>query len=363
MLGVIGLGDGAIAAPIKVTDLGSPIMVETGQRPKSGAAVGVANGKNAVFGFHPGDLPVVGSSVAFSNGVVGSQLEDRSATTINRYGAYVTAGAIVANKWTHHSGAQLHKNGTITPVPGIEGYNHVAVNHMNDAGVMVGYLARFWPDGDLFDGKPFYRRGDQVWSPADQGTIFKVNNKGVAFVAIEGMGIGVWSPETAFQPIGGFNPNGGYSTQSDFNDSNEVLYRTTSNSVGYQLTILSPAGARTVNYPLFPVSRYLDARQGGFNNAGNITVDMRLRITGGAENRWFVYGNNAWRDLTDDIRAQIPSSWALDKFGDIDDYGVAYGTATLPDGTKTVLMIETVPEPGTLAALGLGALLLKRRKR
>lgn len=360
MLGVIGLGDGAIAAPIKVTDLGSPVMVESGQRPKSGAVVGVANGKNAVFGFHPGDLPVVGSSVAFSNGVVGSQLEDRSATTINRYGAYVTTGAIVANKWTHHSGALLHKNGTITPVPGIEGYNHVAVNHMNDAGVMVGYFARFWPDGDLFSDKPFYRRGDQVWSPTDLGAMYRVNNKGIALVAMEGIGGGIWSPETGFQSIAEFDNS---EAIPDFNDHNEIIQKTRFRNGRFEVSILSPTSTRKLLYPEFAANRYLTASHRGFNNVGNVTVEMRLKITGGAENRWFVYGNNAWRDLTDDIRAQIPSSWTLDKFGDIDDYGVAYGTATLPDGTKTVLMIETVPEPGTLAALGLGALLLRRRKR
>lgn len=360
-LGLMGLGAAAIAAPIKVTDLGSPIMVESGQRPKSGAVVGVANGKNAVFGFHPGDLPVVGSSVAFSNGVVGSQLEDRSATTINRYGAYVTTGAIVANKWTHHSGAQLHKNGTITPVPGIEGYNHVAVNHLNDAGVMVGYFARFWPDGDLFSDKPFYRRGDQVWSPTDLGAMYRVNNKGIALAGLVGIGGGLWSPETGFQSIPEFSTNEGI---PDFNDSNEVLQRGFRSDLHMEIRIVSTGGRRVVQFPVASGVMFRQGDLGGFNNRGQITISQRPRDADGVfRNHWLVHQDNAWVDLTQQIRTQIPSSWALDKFGDIDDYGVAYGTATLPDGTKTVLMIETVPEPGTLAALGLGALLLRRRKR
>ena len=360
MLGVIGLGAAANAAPIKVTDLGSPIMVDTGKRPVVAQVMSVANGKNATFGFHSGQQFTYGSATAIVKGVIRPQILEQAAIGINRHGDFCTRGGFIAGQYSQHLNSKLYlANGTITPVPGIEGYNHVAVNHMNDAGVMVGYFARFWPDGDFLSDKPFYRRGDQVWSPTDLGAMYRVNNKGIALVAMEGIGGGIWSPETGFQSIAEFDNS---EAIPDFNDHNEIIQKTRFRNGRFEVSILSATSTRKLLYPEFAANRYLTASHRGFNNVGNVTVEMRLKITGGAENRWFVYGNNAWRDLTDDIRAQIPSSWSLDKFGDIDDYGVAYGTATLPDGTKTVLMIETVPEPGTLAALSLGALLMKRRK-
>jgi len=360
VLGVIGLGAAANAAPIKVTDLGSPIMVDTGKRPVVAQVMSVANGKNATFGFHSGQQFTYGSATAIVKGVIRPQILEQAAIGINRHGDFCTRGGFIAGQYSQHLNSKLYlANGTITPVPGIEGYNHVAVNHMNDAGVMVGYFARFWPDGDFLSDKPFYRRGDQVWSPTDLGAMYRVNNKGIALVAMEGIGGGIWSPETGFQSIAEFDNS---EAIPDFNDHNEIIQKTRFRNGRFEVSILSATSTRKLLYPEFAANRYLTASHRGFNNVGNVTVEMRLKITGGAENRWFVYGNNAWRDLTDDIRAQIPSSWSLDKFGDIDDYGVAYGTATLPDGTKTVLMIETVPEPGTLAALSLGALLMKRRK-
>ena len=362
VFGMVCLGAAANAAPIKVTDLGSPILAESGKRPIEASIARVANGKNAIVSFYSQDnfdLSELPTAVAYVGGVMQPGHPRKGAAAINSFGHYITRGGIVANRDTGHTGSQLHKNGTVTPVPGIEGYNHVAVNHMNDAGVMVGYFARFWPDGDLFSDKPFYRRGDQVWSPTDLGAMYRVNNKGIALVAMEGIGGGIWSPETGFQSIAEFDNS---EAIPDFNDHNEIIQKTRFRNGRFEVSILSPTSTRKLLYPEFAANRYLTASHRGFNNVGNVTVEMRLKITGGAENRWFVYGNNSWRDLTDDIRAQIPSSWSLDKFGDIDDYGVAYGTATLPDGTKTVLMIETVPEPGTLAALGLGALLMKRRK-
>ena len=363
MLGVIGLGAAANAAPIKVTDLGSPILAESGKRPIEASIARVANGKNAIVSFYSQDnfdLSELPTAVAYVGGVMQPGHPRKGAAAINSFGHYITRGGIVANRDTGHTGSQLHKNGTVTPVPGIEGYNHVAVNHMNDAGVMVGYFARFWPDGDLFSDKPFYRRGDQVWSPTDLGAMYRVNNNGIALAGLVGIGGGLWSPETGFQSIPEFSTNEGI---PDFNDSNEVLQRGFRSDLHMEIRIVSTGGRRVVQFPVASGVMFRQGDLGGFNNRGQITISQRPRDADGVfRNHWLVHQDNAWVDLTQQIRTQIPSSWALDKFGDIDDYGVAYGTATLPDGTKTVLMIETVPEPGTLAALSLGALLMKRRK-
>ena len=362
VFGMVCLGAAAIAAPIKVTDLGSPIMVDTGKRPVVAQVMSVANGKNATFGFHSGQQFTYGSATAIVKGVIRPQILEQAAIGINRHGDFCTRGGFIAGQYSQHLNSKLYlANGTITPVPGIEGYNHVAVNHMNDAGVMVGYFARFWPDGDLFSDKPFYRRGDQVWSPTDLGAMYRVNNKGIALAGLVGIGGGLWSPETGFQSIPEFSTNEGI---PDFNDSNEVLQRGFRSDLHMEIRIVSTGGRRVVQFPVASGVMFRQGDLGGFNNRGQITISQRPRDADGVlRNHWLVHQDNAWVDLTQQIRTQIPSSWALDKFGDIDDYGVAYGTATLPDGTKTILMIETVPEPGTLAALGLGALLLRRRKR
>ena len=63
------------------------------------------------------------------------------------------------------------------------------------------------------------------------------------------------------------------------------------------------------------------------------------------------------------IRSQLPAGTFLERVGDIDDYGRVYGAATLADGTRTIIQVETVPEPTTLVALSAGMAAIARKRR
>ncbi len=128
--------------------------------------------------------------------------------------------------------------------------------------------------------------------------------------------------------------------------SGDVLYSTTLTNVAIPA---SPIGAPvyfTLSIPLPNVETF-----GGFNNVGwsvavsNFNYDGELGFqcsTASGQTQGFYTNNASYYD---------GSSWSLFSFGPNPNTGVANFVAT----------IYSVPEPATLALVGLGAMLLRRR--
>jgi len=124
----------------------------------------------------------------------------------------------------------------------------------------------------------------------------------------------------------------------------------------------SPTSVTDLGVPNYAGLDINEVNAAGFNNFGHTVLDWNVRYAPGVTRwSWFVHRDGKWTDLTDEILKVLPAGLALDRVADIDDSGRIYGTATMADGRKTLIRVDTVPEPTTLAALGLGALLLRRR--
>jgi len=203
LLLVLGSSAACLAAgPVKVTDLGSPINPYNGKRPQYLIVQSISESGYVQIGMNEGDDHDKGSGAIYRGGNWEEPMWRRGGTSINVRGDYVTNGAMLGGQFTYASGGQVHyANGSVVPVPGIPGqFDFVSARSINDNGVIVGHFSRFWSNGDFSNGKPFYRRGDQMWSPAEFGLMYRVNNRGFALISSE-IGSEVWSPETGLLKI------------------------------------------------------------------------------------------------------------------------------------------------------------------
>jgi len=375
------LASSALAAgPFKVTDL-APVMPHNGQRP-TGLRIEEIKSSGAMaldMSHTPQGGTRVPACVTHTASGFGTYVYNRDISSVNTSGQFLTNGDLVFGVRTSQSGGRLHQpGGGFTPVPGIPGYDFVNARKINDAGVIVGHFSSFVTDPwDFRGGKPFYRRGSQTWTPYDLGTVLKVNRNGMALFAAGNVSgeelVGLWSPETGPVPMPSLTVSG---TQfgdpyndvldvRDLNEKNEVLTMGLDAQFDDVLRIHSASGSRDIALPL-PSSdtNIVGLNIGGMNNLDQFSFGYRYKEADGVfRNHWYLHSNGAWTDMTSSILSQLPAGMSLDQVNDIDDYGRVYGMATLADGSKTVLRVETVPEPATLAALGLGALLLKRCTR
>jgi len=290
--------------------------------------------------------------------------QKQGGASINSHGDYLTNGANLLGQHTYFSGGQVHyANGSVVPVPGIPGqFDFVSARSINDNGVIVGHFSRFWSNGDFSNGKPFYRRGDQMWSPAEFGLMYRVNNRGFALISSE-IGSGVWSPETGLLKIAQYSEQIPYADRADFNERNEVMIGVIQVNSIPTVRYASPTSVTDLGVPNYAGLDINEVNAAGFNNFAHTVLDWNVRYAPGVTRwSWFVHRDGKWTDLTDEILKVLPAGLALDRVADIDDSGRIYGTATMADGRKTLIRVDTVPEPTTLAALGLGALLLRRRR-
>ena len=366
LLLVLGSSAACLAAgPVKVTDLGSPINPYNGKRPLYLIVEAISETGHVQASVSEGDNHDKGTGVVYRNGVMETPTQKQGGASINSHGDYLTNGANLLGQHTYFSGGQVHyANGSVVPVPGIPGqFDFVSARSINDNGVIVGHFSRFWSNGDFSNGKPFYRRGDQLWSPAEFGLMYRVNNRGFALMTSE-IGSGVWSPETGLLKIAQYSERIPYADRTDFNENNEVL-------VGYTpipgsiptVRIASPTSVRDIGIPAYQGIPFVEPNAAGFNNFGHVVFDWSVFDGERFVYSWFLHRDGKWTDLTDEILKVLPAGLALDRVADIDDSGRIYGTATMADGRKTLIRVDTVPEPTTLAALGLGALLLRRRRK
>jgi len=366
LLLVLGSSAACLAAgPVKVTDLGSPINPYNGKRPKELFFKAMSESGFVQIGMNEGDGHDKGSGSILRNGMWDQPTPGRGGYSVNYQGDYITNGGNIAGQITHMTGAQVHyANGSVVPVPGIPGqFDFVNARSINDSGVIVGHFSRFWSNGDFSSGKPFYRRGDQMWSPAEFGLMYRVNNRGFALISSE-IGSGVWSPETGLLKIAQYSEQIPYADRADFNERNEVMVGLRDDVNFYpNVVYASPTSVTRIPVPDLTGIDLVDMEVHGFNNFGHVVFDWKRRYApGDSRYSWFVHRDGKWTDLTDEILKVLPAGLALDRVADIDDSGRIYGTATMADGRKTLIRVDTVPEPTTLAALGLGALLLRRRR-
>lgn len=361
------------ASPFKVTDLGSVFLGPIDKRPNVGG-VNLVTSQGVLGtgqGYRESSVTLAAAQVVYINGQPKAPVYNRPGLLggINNHGVLLANGAPFLRGYAYHAGASLHyPDGRREEIPGIPGHNYVAGRGINDAGVIVGHFTTFKNDvGDLDYGTPFYRRGSQTWTPFAYGTMVAVNNKGMALMygwnTDEDGGAGIWSPETGLIPMMGWDYS--YYSRPDFNDNNEVCYSTLlPGTLEFRLRVQSPGGTRDLMFPLIHGFTGLGGDIGGMNNVGNFAVSQYYRDTDNEfRQHWSVWRDGAWHDMSSAILAQLPAGSKLEKVGDIDDYGRVYGAATLADGTRTIIQVETVPEPTTLVALGAGMAAIARRRR
>lgn len=361
------------ASPFKVTDLGSVFLGPIDKRPNVGG-VSLVTSQGVLGtgqGYRESSVTLAAAQVVYINGQPKAPVYNRPGLLggINNHGVLLANGAPFLRGYAYHAGASLHyPDGRREEIPGIPGHNYVAGRGINDAGVIVGHFTTFKNDvGDLDYGTPFYRRGSQAWTPFAYGTMVAVNNKGMALMygwnTDEDGGAGIWSPETGLIPMMGWDYS--YYSRPDFNDNNEILYTAVSgNPSSLMLRIQSPTGYRDISYPSIGGIPFQSGDIGGMNNLGNITLSQYYRDADNVfRNHWNLWRNGSWVDMSTAIRSQLPAGTFLERVGDIDDYGRVYGAATLADGTRTIIQVETVPEPATLLALGAGIAAITTRRR
>lgn len=369
------MASGALAAgPFKVTDL-APVLPVGNGKVQTGLLWSVSPNGSLTGRFGAG---AAGGGMGIYHPQRGwSWALGRFGMGGNSNGEAVHTGDTVFGVRTQQSGGKKRNiDGSDVVVQGIPGYDFVNSRAINDAGVIVGHFSMFVTDPwDFRGGKPFYRRGSQTWTPYDLGTVLKVNRNGMALFAAGNVSgeelVGLWSPETGPVPMPSLAASG---TQfgdpyndvldvRDLNEKNEVL--TAGRSSGRNtLRVHSATGSFDIVEPIPFDSSIVGFFVGGMNNLSQYTMTYWVKDASGQTSyHWYLHSNGAWTDMTSSILSQLPAGMKLEQVNDIDDYGRVYGMATLADGSKTVLRVETVPEPATLAALGLGALLLKRRTR
>jgi len=103
-----------------------------------------------------------------------------------------------------------------------------------------------------------------------------------------------------------------------------------------------------------------DSYAAGVNASG---VIVGTSSNSGNSQRGFVYQNGVMSDLNTMFDATSPATFLWSAWG-VSDTGYIVGTADINGGQHAVLLTpNAVPEPASLAALGLGAIALLRKRR
>lgn len=106
-----------------------------------------------------------------------------------------------------------------------------------------------------------------------------------------------------------------------------------------------------------------DTRAHGINNDGDAVGHSWLSDNGAVDSRAVLWdaGNSNAINLNDRIPG-FGTEWVLERASDINNVGQIVGTGKF-NGETRAFLLTPVPEPGTMAALGLGALALLRKRR
>lgn len=106
-----------------------------------------------------------------------------------------------------------------------------------------------------------------------------------------------------------------------------------------------------------------DTRAHGINNDGDAVGHSWLSDDGSVDSRAVLWnaGNANAINLNDHIPG-FETEWILERATDINNNGQIVGTGKF-NGQTRAFLLTPVPEPGTIAALGLGALALLKKKR
>lgn len=105
-----------------------------------------------------------------------------------------------------------------------------------------------------------------------------------------------------------------------------------------------------------------DNRAHGVNNDGDAVGHSWLSDDGSVDSRAVIW--HAGTTNAVNLNDLIPGfdGWVLERAADINDAGQIVGTGKF-NGQTRAFLLNPVPEPATMAALGLGALALMRRRR
>lgn len=255
------------------------------------------------------------------------------------------------------STAFLYDNGVMFELEGL-GEGHIARAYgINDSGQIVGvgsidaYDHHIYPFGwNDFDGDGVLEEDDTfMLSSGGDGIAYNINNSGQFVGTCIG---GAYTCHIFGQVQGSLSNVSGASTAKDINNSGQI--------VGWQEVVLG--------YPqafLYDDGQIIDLRVSGetssyaqgINDSGQVVGYNRLPAF--SREHAFLYDDGQVIDLNDLISPQ--SGWELLKAYDINSSGQIAGYGIIDEQIHAFLMTP-VPEPATLCLLGLGVLLIRKKK-
>ncbi|MBL8088529.1 MAG: PEP-CTERM sorting domain-containing protein [Chthonomonas sp.] len=278
-------------------------------------------------------------------------------------------GDFVYNTGQSSGGGVRYADGTEIAIPTDSNHRYAWARDINDSGVVVGHYYLGYEEGI-----PFYMKNGVVTMPFPagfQGTFTRVDAKGRAFFYTSSgdfeQRAGYWSPEEGFVFSSVGLSGGKYSTLQGMNDQAQSVDPeedpvsgrptarvTTLHSLTYLPAPSFSGGGGNPNAP-------------GINNKGQIVLDFTQKFDGSTKYRyhWALWDApyDEWIDLYAAVKTQVPAGWSFGQVKGIDDLGRVYGTMKRPTGnTYALVRLDPVPEPGTLAALVTGTLILLRRR-
>lgn len=306
------------------------------------------SGQVASYYYASADDRFCGGTFVYSNGVLTnigtSWMGGAAPTAINNRGQIVGGCS---------SGATLYSDGVATCLGTFGGAGSWAYD-INDQGQVVGNANDF----PGFDRAFLYMNGtmtDLGTLGGNNATAFAINSKGQVVGEAEVFNDScrrafLWTPTSPNGTTGtminlGVVPNGFSSAASDINDMGQVVGRSLADGGYYNHAFLysdgkmvdligSPSCARAIN------------------NKGQIVGDYeidRARTT-----RAFFYEEGHLVNLNTLIDPSL--GWTLTYAKDINDSGWIVGQGLAPNGQTHGFLLTPVPEPSTLALLGISML-------
>ena len=357
MAGAVGLSS-AFGAGYQVTDLGT--FGGTGSRANAinsaGDVVGyatVANGDQHAFLYHAGvmqDLGMLGGVKAL-------------AMSVNDNGDVLVASFTSLFPDPVAQSYVRHLDGTVTALPS-PATNPTFYNTINNNGDAAG---QYMPDGtfslrgaiyraaggtavdanSVISGVPVGSVVDNVEAMNDHGVITgsTFNGQENAFI---------WSGGQLIRPMP-LGPSVGSSDVSALNENGDVagyFYAPGSGSpegyayIGGFTEVLTLPGFQSL--------------ANGINDSGDVVGDYFTGNVTSAVQHAFIYSNGVGEDLNDLIPAG--SGWDLEQANGINDAGEIVGYGTI-GGQEHAFLLTAVPEPGTVLVLGVGGVMMWRRRR
>jgi len=253
-------------------------------------------------------------------------------------------GQVVGDSWTSGAGrAFLYSNGLMTDI-GTLGGDTATARAINDSGQIVGESSPAGNNG-------WHAFSFSAGQMTDLGTLGGANSS-------------AWSINNAGQITGGSDmPNG---------STHVFLY-----AQGTMKEVPGSTSAFSYGYSINASGEIVGEDERAFLSSGGqmktLGPGIAFSINAGGEAVGWAYDratdyflariwtDNQWQDLNQFIDPSL--GWRLTESSDINDLGQIVGRGINPDGVLHAYLLTPIPEPGSIAVMSLGLLVLTRRRR